>query len=69
MSTVSNQILGHAYSLVAISKTINQWAAEEPVREVPTLMLNTGDVVSLSALAQTLAQSIVDLAQVPEVQA
>jgi hypothetical protein len=69
MSTVSNQILGHAYSLVAISKTINQWAAEEPVREVPPLMLNAGDMVSLSALAQTLAQSIVELAQVSEVKA
>lgn len=67
MNTVSNQILGHAYSLVAISKTINQWAAEEPVREVPPLMLDVGDMVSLSELAQTLAQVIVDLAQAAEV--
>lgn len=59
MSTAFNQILGHAYSLVAISKTINQWAAEEPAREVPSLMLDVGDMVSLSALAQTIAQSII----------
>ena len=53
-----NDILGHAYQLAAISKTINLWAAEEPVRDTPPLLLDSGDIVTLSS---SKAQRIVEL--------
>ena len=59
-----DDILGHAYQLAAISKTINLWACDEPVRETPTLMLDSGDIVTLSGMAQASAQAIVELADV-----
>ncbi|TXH67874.1 MAG: hypothetical protein E6Q83_16445 [Thiothrix sp.] len=59
-----NEILGHAYQLAAISKTINLWAAEEPVRDNPSLMLDSSDIVTLSGMAQASAQAIVELADV-----
>lgn len=59
-----NEILGHAYQLAAISKTINLWAAEEPIRDNPSLMLDSGDIVTLSGMAQASAQAIVELADV-----
>ncbi len=56
-----DDILGHAYQLAAISKTINLWAAEEPVRDTPPLLLDSGDIVTLSSMAQASAQAIVEL--------
>lgn len=59
-----DDILGHAYQLAAISKTINLWAAGEPVRDTPPLLLDSGDIVILSSMAQASAQAIVELADV-----
>lgn len=57
-------LLGHigekAFELVALSKIIHEWATDAPADLVCTGLVDSGDIISLSGLAQNIAQSIVE---------
>ena len=60
---VESDIRGEAFELVAITKAISDWAANQRVfnMDVYVLDMDVGDIVSLSSMAIRRAQRIVEL--------
>lgn len=59
---VENDIRDAAFELVAITKAISEWSANQSVSvETAVLDMDVGDIISLSSMAVQRAQRIVDL--------